>query len=254
MAASEVRTATTSAEFVQQVETIFHHYWGGHYEVVKTFFGQPRPQGQLLAWLDLQLYKEIHVVPGKARQILEMYEKLDREVERGEFEAEVYELADEVQHYRLLADVMEMITGQRRPALDYKATPEQIALEGVRRKYEESGPLVRSVGGFGPGGGTAFAAAGCMIEGGPVERQLADAFKVIYAQELQHYNKNRFIFDRRAREADPSEYPEALQYARELARQHFVLRNASFSHPLSPQRVAEIDAGHVTPYVPSRLY
>jgi hypothetical protein len=240
--------------FVGAVEAVFHQYWGGHFEIVKAFFSRPRPREQLLAWLELQLYKEIHVVPGKAREIIEMYERLDVEVERGEFEAEVYELADEVQHYRLLADVAEMITGRRRPALDYEATPEQVALEGVRRKYAQSAPLVRSVGGFSPGGGTAFAAAGCMIEGGPVERQLAEAFQVIYRQELQHYSKNRFIFDRRAQEADPADYPEALQYARELARQHFILRNASFSYPLPPTRVAEIDAGQVVPYVPPQLY
>src|SRR5713226_532792 len=193
-----------------QIESAFQQYWGGHFEVVKSFFSEPRPREQLIAWLELQLYKEIHVVPGKAREIIELYEKLDVEIERGEFEAEVYELADEVQHYRRLADVLELITGQRRPALDYKATPEQKELEGVRRKYAESSSLVRSIGGFAPGGGTAFAAAGSMIGGGPVERQLAEAFQVIYRQELEHYNKNRFVFDRLVRGADTSCYREAL--------------------------------------------
>ncbi|MBM2809714.1 MAG: hypothetical protein HW416_473 [Chloroflexi bacterium] len=252
MAVTEI--PTSAAMFVAQVETIFHQYWGGHYEVVKTFFGQPRPQEQLLKWLDLQLYKEIHVVPVKARQLIEMYEKLDGEIDRGEYEAEAYEMADEVQHYRLLADIMEMITGKRRPALEFKATAEQSDLEAKRRQYANAAPLVRSVGGFNPGGGTAFGAAGAMIDGGPVQRQLADAFKVIYRQELEHYNKNRFIFDRRALEAEPQDYSEALTYAQELARSHFLMRNASFSHPLSPARVAEIDAGNVTPYVPPRLY
>jgi hypothetical protein len=241
-------------EFVQLVEELFHQYWGGHFEVVKTFFGAPRPREQLLAWLELQLYKEIHVVPGKARELIALYEQLDDTVERGEFEAEAYELADEVQHYRLLADVYEFLTGRRRAALEFQATPEQKELEAVRQRYAESGPLVRAIGGFAPGGGTAFAAAGSLIGGGPAERMLAEAFQVIYRQELEHYNKNRFVFDRRVREADPSEYAEALQYARELARQHFLLRNASFSYPLPPERVEEIDAGQVVPYVPPRLY
>jgi len=241
-------------DIVGQIEAVFEQYWGGHYEVVKTFFGTSRPREQLVSWLELQLYKEIHVVPRKAREILEMYEQLDVDVERGEFEAECYELADEVQHYRLLADVLEMMTSQRRPALHYQATPEQLELEAVRRKYAGHGRFVKSVGGFAPGGGTAFAAAGCMIDGGPAERQLAAAFEVIYRQELQHYNKNRFVFDRLAHEADAAELADALQYARELARQHFLLRNASFSYPLSAERVAEIEAGTVTPYAPPRLY
>jgi hypothetical protein len=239
---------------IRAIVAVFQQYWGGHYEVVKTFFGQPRPRQQLIAWLELQLYKEIHVVPGKAREILEMYARLDVEVERGEFEAECYELADEVQHYRLLADVLELLTGRRKAALAYEPSPEQLELEGVRGKYASSGAFVRSVGGFSPGGGTAFAAAGCMIHGGPVERQLAAAFKVIYRQELQHYNKNRFVFDRLARSAGAPELQEAQQYARELARQHFLLRNASFSYPLSPQRIAEIDTGDVAPYVPPASY
>ena len=78
--------------------------------------------------------------------------------------------------------------------------------------------------------------------------------KIIYAQELQHYHKNRLVFDREARAADPSAYSEALKYARELAHQHFLLRNDSFGSPLSAERVAQIEAGHVTPYVPPRLY
>ena len=47
---------------------------------------------------------------------------------------------------------------------------------------------------------------------------------------------------------------QALCYAQELARQHFLLRNASFAHPLSSRRVAEIEAGQVTPYAPPHLY
>jgi hypothetical protein len=244
----------SAAAFVQAIEGVFHQYWGGHYEVVKTFFGEPRPREQLVAWLELQLYKEIHVVPGKCKEIIEMYERLDVDVERGELEAEAYELADEIQHYRLLADILEPLTGQRRSALAYQATPEQTALEDVRRKYAKSAPLVKSVGGFSPGGGTAFAAAGSMIDGDPVNRLLAQAFKVIYAQELAHYNKNRFQFDRLAHAAPSSDYAEALEYGRELARQHFLLRNASFGHPLSAQRVAEIEEGNVTPYAPPQLY
>jgi hypothetical protein len=243
-----------AGRFVCGVESVFHQFWGGHYEVVKTFFSEPRPREQLTAWLELQLYKEIHVVPEIARKIIALYEKLDKEIERGEFESECYELADEAQHYRLLADVYETLTGQRKPALAFKPTPEQLALEAVRKKYRDSSPLTQSVGGFSPGGGTAFAAAGCMIDGGPIERQLAEAFKIIYRQEREHYNKNRLVFDRLAREADPADFAQALQYANELAREHFLLRNASFGYPLSAERVAAIERGDVTPYVPLQLY
>ncbi len=240
--------------FIKEVEDTFAKYWGGHFEVVTTFFAKPRPREQLIAWLDLQLYKEIHVVPGKAQALIDLYDKLDAEVERGDYEAEAYEMADEIQHYRLLADIRELITGKRLKATEAKPTPEQLKLEAVRRKYAERAPPVRAVGGFSPGGGVAFAAAGSMIEGGPIERLLAQAFKIIYRQELTHYNQRRLGFERLAHDSDPAQHREALQYARELARQHFILRNESFSYPLSPERVAEIDAGKVTPYVPPRLY
>lgn len=253
-ALTDKQFSVEAGRFVQTVEAIFQQYWGGHCEVVKTFFGSPQPRAQLLAWLELQLYKEIHVVPEIARKIIALYDKLDDEIERGEFEAECYELADEAQHYRLLADVYEMLTGQRKPALAFKPTPEQLALEAVRKRYRDSSPLAQSIGGFSPGGGTAFAAAGCMIDGGPVERQLAEAFKVIYGQELQHYNKNRLVFDRLAREASAADFGEALQYARELAREHFLLRNASFGYPLPAERVEAIERGDVSPYVPPTLY
>jgi len=243
-----------SPSFIREVEETFARYWSGHFEVVITFFARPRPPEELIAWLDVQLYKEIHVVPGKAQALLDKYDRLDSDVERGEYEAEAYELADEIQHYRLLADIRELLTGKRIKATEAKPTPEQLKLEAVRRRYSGGGELAKAVGGFSPGGGVAFAAAGSMIDGGPVERLLAQAFKVIYRQELVHYNQRRFVFDRLARDSDPAQYPEALQYARELARQHFILRNESFSHPLSPERVKEIDSGKVTPYFPPRLY
>src|SRR5437899_917185 len=177
---------------IRQVEDTFTCYWGGHFEVVTTFFARPRPREQLIAWLDLQLYKEIHIVPGKAQALIDMYEKLDDEAERGEYEAEAYEMADEIQHYRLLADIRELITGTRLKATEAKPTKEQVRLEEVRRKYSTSkSPLVRAVSGFSPGGGVAFAAAGCMIDGGPVERLLAEAFKIIYRQEHVHYHQRR---------------------------------------------------------------
>ena len=240
---------------IREVEGIFTRYWGGHFEVVTTFFSRPRPREQLIAWLDLQLYKEIHVVPGKAQALIDMYEKLDGEVERAEYEAEAYEMADEIQHYRLLADIRELITGTRLKATEAKPTREQVRLEEVRRKYSTSKSLLaRAVSGFSPGGGVAFAAAGCMIDGGPIERLLAEAFKIIFRQEHVHYHQRRLVFDRLAQESDPSEHREALEYAQELARQHFILRNESFSYPLEPDRVKEIDLGKVVPYAPPRLY
>ena len=241
--------------FIKEIEGIFTRYWGGHFEVVTVFFSRPRPREQLIAWLDLQLYKEIHVVPGKAQALIDMYEKLDGEVERAEYEAEAYEMADEIQHYRLLADIRELITGTRLKATEAKPTREQLRLEEVRRKYSTGkSPLVRAVSGFSPGGGVAFAAAGCMIDGGPVERLLAGAFKIIYRQEHVHYHQRRLVFDRLAQESDPSEYREALEFAQQLARQHFILRNEAFSYPLGPERVKEIDLGKVVPYAPPRLY
>jgi hypothetical protein len=241
--------------FVQQIEDVFSRYWGGHFEAVTAFFSRPRPREQLLAWLDVQLYKEIHVVPRKAQELIDLYEKLDAEVERGEYEAEAYEMADEIQHYRLLADIRELITGKKLKATEAAPTKEQRNLEAVRRKYSTSkSALVRAVGGFSPGGGVAFAAAGAMIEGGPIERALAEAFKIIYRQEHVHYHQRRLAFDRLAREGKPSEYPEAMNFARELARQHFILRNESFGYPLGTERIQEIDAGKVTPYLPPRLY
>lgn len=241
--------------FIREIEGIFTRYWGGHFEVVTTFFSRPRPRAQLVGWLDVQLYKEIHVLPRKAQALIDMYEKLDAEVERAEYEAEAYELADEVQHYRLLADIRELVTGARLKATEAKPTPEQLRLEEVRRKYSPgSSPLVGAVSGFSPGGGVAFAAAGAMIDGGPIERLLAEAFKIIYRQEHVHYHQRRLVFDRLAEESNPSEYRAALEYARELARQHFILRNESFSYPLGPERIKEIDTGKVVPYSPPRLY
>jgi hypothetical protein len=240
--------------FIREIEAIFTLYWGGHFEVVETFFSRPRPREQLIAWLDLQLYKEIHIVPHKAQALIDGYDALDAGVDRSDYEAEAYELADEIHHYRLLADVRELITGEKLKASDAKPSPEQLRLEGLRQRYSASkSALVRSVSGFSAGGGVAFAAAGSMIDGGLIERRLADVFKVIHRQENSHYRQGRSVFDHLAEKAEPAEYSEAMDYARQLARQHFVLRNESFGYPLGLERVREIDGGKVVPYSPPVL-
>lgn len=245
--------AIPASALVEEIDRIFQRYWGGHYEVVKSFFGQPHPREQLVLWLEGQVRKEIQSIPGQAHRILEMYEKLDDEVDRGEMEREAYDMANEIEHYRLLADILELVTGQRRPRREFTGSksPESQLLSEVRQRYRDHpSELVRSVGLYSPGGGAAFSAAGCLIGGGPVQRQLAEAFRIIHVQELRHYHEGRFGFDRIAAGAEPEDYPDALQHARELARAHFLERNALFSYPLSPARIAEIDAGNVTPYIP----
>ncbi len=251
MASVPARVGATSAyEFLRQVEAAFHQYWGGQYEVVATFFGQPRPREELIAWLELQCYKEIKAVPQMARRLVELYDELDDTVERSRYEAEAYELADEVQHYRVLADVLELLTGQRRPARDFRPTAEQSKLEALRREGKTLGELGEALVGFAPGGGVAAFGAGMRIAGGPIERQLAKACQVIYEQELHHYRESRLIFDGLVRRSDPAVFEPLLPYARALAREHFLLRNAAFSFPLATERIAEIDAGHVEPFVP----
>jgi len=242
-----------AATFVDEVDRVFHRYWGGHYEVVKIFFSRPRSKDDLVAWLEAQAHKEIQSIPRQAQAILDMYRTLDDETERGELQREAYEMADEIQHYRLLADVLEMVSGRRRPAREFtgSTSPESMALREVRATSRGLGKLANLVGSFGgPGGGTAFSAAGMMIDGGPVERQLASTFVIIHEQELHHYQSARFVFEQQVHRTDPAEMPGALDYARALARAHFLERNALFGYPLSLERIAEIDAGLGRPYVP----
>ncbi|MBM2810196.1 MAG: hypothetical protein HW416_955 [Chloroflexi bacterium] len=246
------KTTSSVSAFVEEVTGIFSQYWGGHYEVVQTFFSRKPAQEDLVNWLEWQAHKEIQSIPRQAKSILEMYENLDEEVERGEMRHEAYEMADEILHYCVLTDILEMITGRRRPAREFvgSTSRESVALREVRRQGGR-GRLADLVGSFGgPGGGTAFSAAGMLIDGGPVERQLAAAFKIIHDQELHHYQSARFAFDQNVGQADSSELPGALEFARNLARAHFLERNALFSYPLSPERIAEIDAGLVARFDP----
>jgi fructoselysine-6-P-deglycase FrlB-like protein len=74
---------------------------------------------------------------------------------------------------------------------------------------------------------------------------MREAFHVIAEDELRHGPKD--IVEVAAKIETEEDLEKAVAALREYAKRHLRMRNETFGHPLSEQRLEEIDRGVVTP-------
>lgn len=253
---------------IAELQAAPQRWWAGEAEVVRVYFSRKRKKEDDIRWLTLQAAREL----GTAVRLLDdapgMVDGIEASVNRHEFEAAMRSLYEEARHYRLLADILEPLTGKKvdpKEILPYSGTlkerkghPELPAMteetEVTRRLYQEHGDLAEVALSFFEGGGAAIFYSGSKLleypfvsySNGHVERRIAEAMKVIFEDEMRH---------------GPVHIPEAArkirsEQERQLARQiievkarvHLRLRNETFGYPLSEERLREIDQGvHIEP-------
>jgi hypothetical protein len=232
-------------EIKQDIESPMEHSWGGLKELVGLYFSKPRPVEQDLFWLKVTQYKEIKAIPKILGLLGDQFPQIDREVDRRIYEGLAYELADEVKHYRLLADIMEGMTGERVIADKCPTSPEQSNLEELRKTLRDDLNLAPHLN---VAHETVFASVMKNVTGGPLEKKVAGAYKHIYSDELKHYRMG--WKELQASNLDSEQIERIKQANKRVARQYLVMRNELFGQPLSKERLQEIDAGKIQSYRP----
>lgn len=233
----------------ETIESRLDGYWGGIRELIGTYFSQPRPLEKDAAWIRVTLYKEIRSIPRILPQITSLYDQVDVAIDRHHYEDLAYELADEVKHYRLLADILDWATGGKITPGECKPSPEQLRLEELRERKDS---LIWNDLWLVPHLNVAhecvFASVMKEIQGEELERRIASAYSEIFADEIRHYQIGwEEIRELRLEEA---QVERVIQANRKVARQYLVMRNELFGSPLSEKRLNEIDLGKVEPYRP----
>ena len=99
-------------------------YWAGEAEVVWTYFQSPsRTTETDLVWLRRQCFKEIWgsgvgdkkkgLFQGPVAYLSEVFDKIDREVDRHAVLDVIDDLRTEFAHYCLFADIYDWLSGEK---------------------------------------------------------------------------------------------------------------------------------------------
>jgi hypothetical protein len=251
---------------IRQLREAPARWWAGEAEVVRVYFSRPRSAASDARWLKLQAARELGAAMRAARQAPKLFEAVEDTIDRHDLENAARGVYEEVRHYRLLADLLEEITGEKpRPAelLAYAGTlthakervghPELPALTEhiatVKKLHAKYGDLTAAVLSFFEGGGAAIFHSGSKLleypyvsySNGVIERKIAAAMQIIYEDEMRHGPIHiPEVAERLTSEAD-FEAAEAIIHAK--AKAHLRLRNETFGYPLSDERMREIDTG-----------
>jgi len=255
----------------RELNAILARYSAGEAEVVRTYFAQPRSTEEHVTVLRRQMGREISVIDWLERTV-RMGAELEETVERHAFAAYLDQIADEVKHYAALADLAEWVLGRKLAVAEAREyfvhafyDPEIPAerqynprlpeanrmLELVRRMKTEypadfsHAVLLLTEG----GGGAAFLEAG-RLSGDEFRERFAAAMRAIADDELDHGPRRvpGFVAKYVSSEADLA---LATRQLRDVMAQHLRVRNEIYGYPLSAERLAAIDEGHIEPWAMS---
>ena len=218
-------------------------YWEAEGEITRLFFARNPTNEQYEYFLKSLLWKELNPVNGyfngiqaELAKLADMFPRLDKGVDRRHYHFLIQQMAQEVNHYVVLAEVLEHILGHAISPDDTFEIPEERKLCELRTGYVQSGdPVQKAAVLLTEGGGSRTFKVASEIGGDDVKDMIATAMKVIHEDEADH-------FDEAAREAvavltseDDLERMKAA--ARAVSRQRVDMRLDMFSHPMSQDEV-----------------
>lgn len=250
-------------ERIAALEATPLRWWAGEAEVVRIYFSAPRTREDDLHWLKLQAARELGTVERLIEPLAGELANIEEAVSRGSFEASARSVYEEARHYRLLADIIEQIAGERPDPRELLALsgcqserrghPDLPAMtaevEVTHRLQETYGELAEVALGFSEGAGAAMFYMGNKLlelpytsySDGAVEKAIAEAMGVIFHDEMRHGPVHIPHIARAIRTDEDLE--TARHIITEKAVAHLRLRNETFGYPLTEARMAEIDAG-----------
>lgn len=252
----------------RELNEILARYAAGEAEVVQTYFERDHTPEEYSEMIRRQMGREIFVVAFLDR-VQRMAAELERTVPRHKLVDALEQLADEVKHYAILADLAEWLLGRKltaEEAREYEVfatveserpleqhynprTPEANRMVDVihrfRTEYKSafSDAVLKMTEG---GGGGAFAVASG-LRGDEFRERFAATMGEILDDEIEHgpLQVRGFAQNMVRSEAD---LDSAKRLLKEFMEQHVRVRNEIYGYPLSEERLAAIDRGEIKPW------
>jgi hypothetical protein len=220
--------------------------WAGEAEIVRTYFARHRTRERDVLWLEAQAFKETLDLRMLPRDLQEEALRTGT-VAHHPGGAELQEkLRCEMNHFRLIAELAEELTGRPVTLEGLPHLAEEEKLQRIRAPYRAGNPFERKVVMFTEGGGGAMYLTLAEMDGGDFERKMARNFRVIYEDEVYHGPAMIHDLDRLARGAE--DWSFAIDLVGKIGRQRLRMRNEMFSFPLTDERLEEIAAGKIDPW------
>ena len=252
----------------RELNTILARYAAGEAEVVRSFFAQEHTKDEYADMLRRQMGRELFVADWLERAVRQSAE-LERSVDRHDFVELIEQIADEVSHYAVLADLAEWLLGRKlspEEAREYKVyavydpelplerqynprLPEANLMIDLLRRLRTEYPadftdaVMRLTEG---GGGGAFEEAS-RLSGDEFRERFAKAMGAIVEDEIEH-GPLRVRGFAQTRVRDESDLTLALRLIEEFMVQHLRMRNEIYGCPLSEERLAAIGRGEIEPW------
>jgi hypothetical protein len=226
-------------------------YWEAEATIVRRFFQSKPTREDHIFWLRAQLWKELHPVDGyftglqkELNDLATRFPEIDKTVDRHKYGSLLEQLAQEFNHYVLMADVLEYLLGHPVSAADTFQLPQEKRLGDIRRSYANSGSAIEKAAVLvTEGGGARMFREGRKLKGGRLERMIASAMEVIYQDEKNHYKEA-------AREAaravqNKQDLVRVKRAVHEVSLQRVYMRNEMFKEPLTSDEIKRYVRSHM---------
>lgn len=197
----------------------------------------------------------ISSVMRRLKSIQSNVDRLDEGFDRRELEKHIRGRLEEARHYRLVADIVQELGGQKitgKEAHAYGIHAENPELPENNKKMEYERSLISSQNPFaelaidlGEGGGLGWLMAVSEIKGGELENRIAEAFRIIIEDELHHGPLE--IVEACQMIKTEEELQKTKEYLVRRCQHHLRMKNEQFGYPLTESRMKEIDAGKIAP-------
>ena len=220
--------------------------WAGEAEIVRTYFDGRRTRDTDLRWLSAQAFKETRHLRVLPQSVQDEYWATGAVRTHPHGPAAGAKLTEEMKHFRLITGLIECLTGRPVVLAELLELPEETTLQDMREPYRAGTELERTVVDFTEGGGGAMYWVLARLDGGDFERRAAQAFQIIYDEEVLHGPGQIHAIARLATGA--ADWGRAEDIVVRVGRQRLHMRNEMFSWPLPTERLEAIGAGSIEPW------
>lgn len=228
--------------------------WAAEAEVARTYWDSPIRTGDTdRLWLLRQMYKELFdgALPS-LHWARDNFDSIGDPQSRAEFLEEVDVLREEFIHYKGFAEVFEALSGTTPGAAALRslgAWPENDRLQALRARHRrDHGDLGLRAQRFTEGGYCTLYSEGMKLaarEG--IDGMIARACSVVFNDEFGHMLRGIAHLDDAVGSLSSADWALLGELVEEQLRHRIVMRNAQFSAPVAPDRLAAIQRGACEP-------
>jgi hypothetical protein len=226
--------------------------WAGEEAVFSRYWASPvRTPATDAVWLARQCYKELYdgVLP-RLHQVEEALDSFDAS-DRVSLGAALHDAETEYAHFLAFASAYDLASGGGGAALDgrHLATADwrenEVLGECRRRHREEHGEIGRRAQLFTEGGYCTLYRSGAALAGSALDDAIAEACRRVYDDEWDHLLAGIAGLDDGT--FSGADWDLLTELTTEQSRLRIAIRNAQFGEPLTPDEVADLQAGSLPP-------